>query len=94
MPPFVVIYQRLISGYEDAPESKYWSWWPTPFATEEEAERFASELERMRVSYGEEGREYPDGMLVEDVTDRTVTYTRVVDAEQLPPEHPMRGPQT
>jgi hypothetical protein len=89
--PFVVIYQRLISGYEDAPESKAWNWWPTSFATREEAESFALELERMPVVYGEEGRDYPEGMLTEDVSDRTVTYTRVVDAEELPADHPMRN---
>jgi hypothetical protein len=59
----------------------------TPFTTRDEAERFASELERMRVFYGEEGREYPDGMLTEEVTDKTVTYTRVVDIDDLPTEH-------
>jgi hypothetical protein len=85
VPPYIIIYQRLIQGYEDSPFSKFWEWWPQSFETKEQAEAFAAEyVERGPLFYGGEGRD------AEDVSERTITYSRVVDLEEFSPEHHVR----
>jgi hypothetical protein len=73
--PFAIIYQTLFTDDVNSPLSDYWNWWPTTFATREDAEQFAVEtIER-------------GGQVA---TPGYVTYSRVIDVEELPENHPLR----